>query len=339
MTAPLVATEPPALVLGVDAGNSKTVAVVADTDGRVLGFGRAGNGDVYGAVSEQAAVSAVVAAAEAAMTAAYGRADHTRLAHAAFCLAGLDWVSDHEFWSAQLDRLYPGLSRTLHNDGFALLRAGEPTGVGVALSVGTGGAVVARGPEREWTASFWLSDPLGGGELGKAAFAAVVRADLGIDPPTCLTATLLSRLGHDDVESMLEAGTRRGGTPPTYAALARDVLDAAGRGDGVARLIVDGQARSLARYARAACVRAGLDDPATTVVLGGSVLSSENPALRDATVAALAAELPDAHAVLSPRSPVVGAAAEAIAEIRGSLPAEVVDRLTEARFPPEFLLT
>ena len=69
------------------------------------------------------------------------------------------------------------------------------------------------------------------------------------------------------------------------------------------------------------------------------MLSSENPALRDATVAALATELPDAQAVLSPRSPVVGAAAEAIAEIRGSVPAEVVDRLADARFPPEFLLT
>lgn len=332
-------TAEPRLVLGVDAGNSKTVAVVADTDGRVLGFGRAGNGDIYGAVSEQAAVSAVVAAAEAAMTASYGQADHTRLAHAALCLAGMDWVSDHEFWSAQLDRLYSGLSRTLHNDGFALLRAGEPSGVGVALSVGTGGAVVARGPEREWTASFWLRDPVGGNELGRAAFDAVVRADLGIDPPTCLTATLLIRFGQPDVEALLEAGTRRGGRAITYAVLARDVLDAARGGDAVAQRIVGGQARSLARYARAACAQVGLTGGATTVVLGGSVLSSENPALREATVTALAEELPGARAVLSVRSPVVGAALEAIAELRGSVPIEVATRLADHRFPPEFLLT
>jgi len=330
--------EPP-LVLGVDAGNSKTVAVVADLNGRVLGFGRAGNGDIYGAVTEQAAVDAVTAAADAAMTAAYGRADHTRLGHAAFCLAGMDWVSDHEFWTARLDDRYPGLSRTLHNDGFALLRAGEPGGLGVALSAGTGGAVVARGPEREWTASFWLRDPVGGGELGRAAFDAVVRADLGIDPATRLTHVLLTHLGHDDVSSVLEAGTRRGGHLPAYAGLARDVLDAARSGDEVAGRIVMAQGRSLARYARAACVRVGLDDTATTVVLGGSVLSSENPALRDATVTALAEELPGARAVLSPRSPVVGAALEAIAELRGSVPPDVVDRVTAHQFPPTFLLT
>lgn len=330
---------PPRLVLGVDAGNSKTVAVVADVTGRVLGFGRAGNGDIYGAATEQAAVAAVVAAAAAAMTAAYGEADHTRLGHAAFCLAGMDWVSDHEFWSAQLDEHYPGLSSTLHNDGFALLRAGEPSGLGVALSVGTGGAVVARGPEREWTASFWLRDPLGGGELGRAAFDAVVRADLGLDPATSLTRILLAHLGHDDVSSMLEAGTRRGGHPPAYAGLARDVLDAARRGDAVAGGIVRGQARSLARYARAACDQVGLDDAAPTVVLGGSVLSSENPALRDATVAALAVELPHARAVLSPRSPVVGAALEAIAEMVGEPDPAIVERVTAHRFPEAFLLT
>jgi len=75
------------------------------------------------------------------------------------------------------------------------------------------------------------------------------------------------------------------------------------------------------------------------VVLGGSVLSSENPALREATVAALAEVLPGARAVLSPRSPVVGAVAEAIAELRGSVPPEVVDRLTAHEFPEAFLLT
>ena len=228
-------TDDPPLVLGVDAGNSKTVAVVADVNGRVLGFGRAGNGDIYGAVTEQAAVDAVIAAADAAMTAAYGRADHTRLGHAAFCLAGMDWVSDHEFWTAQLDDRYPGLSRTLHNDGFALLRAGEPERPGGGP---VGGHRWRRGRPRSGAGVDRLvlaAGPAGGGELGRAAFDAVVRADLGIDPATCLTRILLAHLGYDDVSSMLEAGTRRGGHLPAYAGLARDVLDAARGGDEVAR--------------------------------------------------------------------------------------------------------
>lgn len=333
--------EAPELVLGVDAGNSKTVAVVADVTGRVHGWGRAGNGDIYGADSEPAAVDAVTGAAEAAMTMAYGSADHRRLGHAVFCLAGLDWDSDHRFWSDRLDHRYPGLSRRLHNDGFALLRAGEPSGIGVALSVGTGGAVVARGPLQEWTASFWIVDGMGGSCLGREAYAAVVRAELGIAPPTRLTALLLTHFGYRDVATLLEETTRRHGRQLRHATMARDVLDAAADGDEVATGIVAGQAAALARYAQAAARQAGLDAAAGdfAVVLGGSVLSSTNAVLRDATTARLAELLPYAQPRLAPVSPVVGAVAEAIAELTGEVSQGAVAGLGSQRFPADFLLT
>src|SRR6185312_1179927 len=46
------ACAPPSMsyVLGVDAGNTKTVALVARLDGTVVGAGRAGCGDIYGLV-------------------------------------------------------------------------------------------------------------------------------------------------------------------------------------------------------------------------------------------------------------------------------------------------
>jgi len=40
------------LVLGVDAGNTKTIALVARDNGEILGYGRSGCGDIYGATSE-----------------------------------------------------------------------------------------------------------------------------------------------------------------------------------------------------------------------------------------------------------------------------------------------
>jgi N-acetylglucosamine kinase-like BadF-type ATPase len=46
--------------LGVDAGNSKTVALVAQTDGTILGCGRGAGGDIY--VSETGATAAVAEA-------------------------------------------------------------------------------------------------------------------------------------------------------------------------------------------------------------------------------------------------------------------------------------
>jgi N-acetylglucosamine kinase-like BadF-type ATPase len=327
------------LLLGIDAGNSKTVAVVADASGAVLGYGRAGNGDIYGADSEAHAVAEVCAAIDRALQMACGRVDHGLIYHAAFCLAGMDWESDDLFWCDQLATRFPGMSYSLHNDGFALLRAGEPTGVGVAVSAGTGGAVVARGPVGEWSASFWIVDPMGGSSLGREAFAAVVRAELGIAPPTALRSILLSHHGYPDVNAMLEGTTRRGAPRLVHAALARDVLDAALAGDEVAGTIVTEQAQALAQYARAAAEKVQLSGSDFTVVLGGSVLSSTNPALRDAATAVITELLPDSRVTLTPRSPVVGAVAEAIAEGVGPLGPEVVDRLTAHRFPPEFLLT
>ena len=55
------------LYLGVDAGNSKTVAVLVDSSGTVLGYGRSGCGDIYGAAAEPLAVAEVVAAVNRAL--------------------------------------------------------------------------------------------------------------------------------------------------------------------------------------------------------------------------------------------------------------------------------
>jgi N-acetylglucosamine kinase-like BadF-type ATPase len=329
--------------LGVDAGNSKTVAVLATAEGRVLGYGRGGPGDIYegeaAAVREvAAAVTRALAMASAHVGREIGDADIT---HAAFCLAGLDWSSDEAFWHDQVAAWLPGLpSYSLRNDGFALLRAGEPRGEGVAVSVGTGGAVVARGPGgQEWSASFWIVDAVGGKALGSEAHKAVVRAELGVGPPTALTEVVLSRHGYRDVAALLEATTRRGRRDVGHAALARDVLDAACAGDEVASVLVRAQARSVAGYAKAAARQVGLDTGGLPVVLGGSVLSSTNPTLRDATVAALASLLPTAVPRLAPRSPVVGAVAEALAAGADGLGCQALDQLSRYQFPAEFLLT
>lgn len=350
---------PGPLYLGVDAGNSKTVAVLADSSGAVLGYGRGGCGDIYGAATESLAVAEVVGAVRRALLMASSsvRSDgdpsepipepipetipETAIAHAAFCLAGIDWPADEVYWHEQLATWLPGLSSySLRNDGFALLRAGEPAGLGVALSAGTGGAIVARGPAgHEWSASMWIVDALGGAALGEQAYAAVVRAELGVSPPTALREALLSRHGFDDVASLLEASTSRGALRLRHAALARDVLDAASAGDPVAAAIVHRQADGLAQYAVAAARHVSLTGPQFPVVLGGSVMSSANPALRNATRESVTRLMTGARVTLAPRSPVVGAVAEAIAEGSPPLTPQVLHRLSSYGFPVEFLLT
>lgn len=329
--------------LGVDAGNSKTVALLADADGQVLGRGRGGVGDIYGAATEELAVDEVVAAVEAALAAAGVGAEE--VASAALRLAGVDWAEDERYWEDAAVRRLPGLRQvSIRNDGFALLRCGTVSGVGVAVTAGTGPAVAARGPDgREYCASWWIQHALGGQGLGAAAFRAVVDAEIGLGPATVLRAELLQLFGHRDVTGLLHAFTRRGSvrSDRELAAAARPVLRAAAAGDEVALGIVATATRTFAGLARVAAERTGLSvgGGPVPVVLGGSVLTSEHSAYRDALVQDLQHELGSVEVAATAASPVAGALLDALAEGGVRLDQELHDRVLTASHPADFLLT
>ncbi|GAA1434630.1 BadF/BadG/BcrA/BcrD ATPase family protein [Microlunatus lacustris] len=329
--------------LGVDAGNSKTVALLADADGRVLGRGRAGVGDIYGVATPEDAVDAVLdAVGQALAGAVVGPED---VAHAAFRLAGVDWPEDEELWVARLGARAPGLhSLTVRNDGYALLRCGQPSGVGVAVTAGSGPAVSGRGPDgREWSAGWWIQHELAGRGLGAAGVRAVVDAETGLGPPTALTPLLLALFGEPDVPALLHAFTRRAHPRPdrdTWRA-ARSVLQAAGQGDAVAAGIVQRHAALLAGLVAVTARETGLDvvGAPVPVVLGGSVLTSEHPAYRTSLTAALAGTVGAADVVVSAASPVVGALLDALAEGGVPLAPALHQRVLRTAHPPAFLLT
>ncbi|GAB2587405.1 BadF/BadG/BcrA/BcrD ATPase family protein [Microlunatus antarcticus] len=325
--------------LGLDAGNSKTVALVADETGVVLGRGRGASGDIYSAPDAEGEVERAVrtALADAGL-------EPGEVHHAAFRLAGVDWPEDEEHWSTVLAHRLPELgSVSIKNDGFSLLRCGSPDGVGVAINAGTGPAVAARGTDgSEFCLCWWISHPLGGRSLGESAFRAVVDAELGSGRPTLLTDELLTLYGYDDVASMLHNFTRRHPVRPVpdERVAARSVLRAAGAGDAVAWGIVAGQAAAFAQLAAVAARRTGLGGGAPVpCVLGGSILTSEHPAYREALVEAFAAELGPVDVVASAATPVAGALLDALAEGGAALDQQIHDEVLRADHPAEFLLT
>ena len=90
----------PALLLGVDGGNSKTVALVARLDGTIVGAGRSGTTDIYNAPSVDAALAELVRAVESALAAAGATASDLRAS--AFSQAGVDWPEDFELFRREL---------------------------------------------------------------------------------------------------------------------------------------------------------------------------------------------------------------------------------------------
>src|SRR5436190_232184 len=82
------------------------------------------------------------------------------------------------------------------------LRAGSPEGLGVAVACGTGAAIGARAANgRIWHGSFWQFHH-GSRQLGFKTLEALCRAELGIDPPTRLTAHVLEILEQPSVEAV-----------------------------------------------------------------------------------------------------------------------------------------
>jgi N-acetylglucosamine kinase-like BadF-type ATPase len=330
------------IYLGIDAGNSKTVALACLASGTVVGAARSGIGDIYGVADEAEAVSAVLGAADTAL--ADAGATRSDVAYAAFRLAGIDWPEDAQFWDAALSREWPGLSRSILNDGYAAIRCGELSGVGVAVNAGTAAAIAARGPDgATWDMGWWGQHAMGAIGLVSESFKAAYLAHLGAAPQTALGPALLRFYGVADLAELNRSFTRRGHKAGTadMARAARVVTETAKRGDPVATDIVNEQGRRLACYAEIAARHAGLDRTGgpVPVVMSGSVLAE-----RDSPVtAALADHLPRVLPRAEPRHatlpPVAGAALDALAEGGVAVGPAVAGCLAAAVPPPSFFRT
>jgi N-acetylglucosamine kinase-like BadF-type ATPase len=290
-------------VLGVDGGNTKTLAAVADGSGRTYGQGRAGPGDIYNAATPEAALAAIATAVGEALAGAGIAADE--LDAAVFSLAGADWPEDFALLEAALpERLGLRVAPLVVNDALGALRGGSPDWTGIAVVSGTYNAIGARHPDgRVFHLGFW-PDAAGGRELGRDALRAVYHAELDMGPATVLTERALALYGAGDALGLLYEFTRRGGLAEREKdRLAPVVLDAADDGDAVAQAIVAGRGRVLGRQARACAARLDLPLEGTRVVLAGGVFGHPSDRLAAATMA----ELPGAIAVRHPAPPIDGA--------------------------------
>ncbi|WP_157465111.1 N-acetylglucosamine kinase [Deinococcus apachensis] len=296
---------PPDLVLGIDAGNTKTVALVADTSGRVLGWGRGGRGNIY--VSKREALAAIDRAVLAALRMADAHAAHLRAA--VLSATGADWPEDFVLLGAELESRGWGASRAVVNDALGALHAAAPDGTGVMVACGTGAGIAAAAPGGQtWHTGFW-QEPGGAEDLGRMTLRAVYRADLGFDPPTLLTDRVLAAYRLPNVEALLHALTRRDRRPPgRVGRLARVLLDAAAAGDVTARGLVGRHGAALGDYALVAARRVGLGGTAFGLYAAGGVMRHPSPLLRDALLARVRGGEPGATPGEGGFEPVLGAA-------------------------------
>ncbi|MEU7069447.1 BadF/BadG/BcrA/BcrD ATPase family protein [Streptomyces narbonensis] len=305
-------------LLAVDAGNSKTdVAVVAE-DGTVLGSAR-GGGFQPPLVGVETAVDALAEIVGRAWEAAGGAGLPPSFAHVTACLANADLPVEEEGLRAAL--VARGWSRSVrvHNDTFAILRAGLDEPRGVAVVCGAGINCVGMTPDGR-TARFpaigKLSGDWGGGAgMAEEALWYAARGEDGRGEPTELARALPAHFGLESMYALIEAvhlgriafARRHELTPVLFRVSAA--------GDPVALALVHRLAEEVAAMAAVALGRLGLLDEEAPVMLGGSVLAARHPQLEDRLVEALGARAPRATIGFVTAPPVLGAGLLALDEV------------------------
>ena len=193
--------------LGVDAGGTKTHALIADETGTAVGFGLGGPGNWESVGYEGFTRNLLDITSQALESSGISL---SQIAGAGLGLAGYDWPSQRQ---AHLDAIRPlGLACPLEivNDATLGILAGSAEGWGISVVSGTG--CNARGWSRDHRhegravggGSNWSGEYSGGYDIVARAMRAVTFEWLKRGPATALTRVFLKQTGASDLADLIE---------------------------------------------------------------------------------------------------------------------------------------
>lgn len=257
--------------LGVDIGNSKSHALIADENGRSVGFGSAGPGS-WEPVGWKMARLVLHDIVEQAL--AQADINKNEIAGAGFGYAGYDWPEDRACHVEMIDSL--GLENAryvLGNDTLVGLVAGAEKGWGVVVSAGTSNNCWGRDRNgrigRVTGTGSWFGEYGGAAEIVTKAVQAVAAAWTLRGPATELSAVLVAETGAVDVFDLLAGLVReRYRLEPAVAPL---IFDVAAQGDPVAQEIITWAGQELGSLAVGVIRQLDLESETFDVVLSGSL--------------------------------------------------------------------
>jgi N-acetylglucosamine kinase len=309
-------------VLGIDAGGSKTVCLLADEQGAIQAEGRGPGANLQG--SGELAVEKVLF--QVMETAIGDRA--TRPAAICLGIAGVDRGDDARMVRAVMRRISPGSRVLVVNDALIALVAAAGSAPGIVVIAGTGSIAYGRNPAGAAArAGGWgavMGDEGSGYWIGRHALSAVARAADGRGPRTRLADDILAHFGVADAAGLVHV-VHRGAQPGVHAGeeghariatLAPIVERARHLDDAVAADILDRAAGELAAAAASVASRLGMRGETFRFVLSGGVFRVV-PSLVSALERRLMEVAPRAQVAVLAVEPALGAVALALEEAAG----------------------
>ena len=287
-------------VVGIDAGGTKTVGLLADETGQVLAEARGPGANLQ--TQGELEVEKVFDDLLETLGGEYPVA--------AVCLgiAGVDRPQDEQVIKGILRRLGHRQTARVVNDAAIALAAGAPNRTGIVVLAGTGSIAYGSAPSGQTARAggygFLLADEGSGYWLGHQTLRAVVRSADGRGPATLLMPLLFEALEISSVPELVPRVYERGLPKHRIAALAPLVQKAFERGDAVATELLAQGARELSLIAISVARQLDLGSDPYPVVLAGGVFKG-CPGMVAPLVAAL--DVPLARPVLLDVEPARGA--------------------------------
>jgi glucosamine kinase len=311
-------------VLGLDAGGTKTVCLLATEDGTVIGEARRGGANLQ-AVGELAVEKVLHEVMDAAL-------GERGIVPAAICLgiAGVDRPDDRAVIRGIMKRIGRQARVLVVNDALVALEAGAPGQPGVVVISGTGSIAYGRNARGEAArAGGWgyvLGDEGSGYWIGRAALRAVLRESDHRGPRTALSRLLLEHFSVAEAQGLIHEVYHTNLQPSAIGSLAKCVQDAFSQGDAVAIGILRAAADELEGSALSVARRLDLLGQRFTFILAGGIFRAV-PWLEQELERRLPVAAPNSLARLLDREPASGAVGLALQEVRGgaTVPAYKLD--------------
>jgi N-acetylglucosamine kinase-like BadF-type ATPase len=301
-------------VIGIDAGGTKTVCLLADEQGQILSRVR-GEGANLQAAGELQVEKILHQVMDDALGGRTG-------GPAAICLgiAGVDRPNDAAVVRGIMKRIGFNSRVLIVNDALIALETGAPGQPGVVIISGTGSIAYGRNAAGEAARSggwgYVLGDEGSGYWIGRAALRAVLRAADYRGPATILTPMLLDHFNVTQPQLLLHEVYHQQLKPAAIGALAECVHAAFLQDDSAAVGILRGAAGELEASALSVARRLDLLAEPCRFILSGGIFRAV-PWLEQELGRRLPAVAPNSAVTRLDREPAEGAVTLALQETRG----------------------
>lgn len=292
--------------LGVDAGGTKTHALIADETGLAVGFGLAGPGN-WESVGYDGLIKNLLDITTQSLEMA--KINLSQIAGAGMGLAGYDWPSQRQ---AHLDAIQPLMlpcALEIVNDTTLGILAGSEEGWGISVVSGTGCNCRGwtRNRRREGRvvggASHWSGEAAGGFDILARAMRAVTFEWARRGPATALSSAFLQQTGAKNLDELVEGVYL--GRFDLDPGLILSVFDIARQGDPQALEVIRWAGSELGMMTVSVINQLDLQNETFDVVLIGSLYDG-HPLMTESMRETIHRTAPEARLVRLTVPPVVG---------------------------------